>query len=98
MERKNAWKKYGKEDLKTVFDFSEAYRQFISCCKTERECVKEAVRLAKERGYRDLQDVIAKNETLSAGDKVYAVNKEKAVVLYHIGKELVNRFLLHMKI
>lgn len=24
MERKNAWKKYGKEDLKTVFDFSEA--------------------------------------------------------------------------
>lgn len=60
MERKNAWKKYGKEDLKTVFDFSEAYRQFISCCKTERECVKEAVRLAKERGYRDLQDVIAK--------------------------------------
>ena len=56
MERKNAWKKYGKEDLKTVFDFSEAYRQFISCCKTERECVKEAVRLAKERGYRDLQD------------------------------------------
>ena len=87
MERKNAWKKYGKEDLKTVFDFSEAYRQFISCCKTERECVKEAVRLAKERGYRDLQDVIAKNETLSAGDKVYAVNKEKAVVLYHIGKE-----------
>ena len=66
MERKNAWKKYGKEDLKTVFDFSEAYRQFISCCKTERECVKEAVRLAKERGYRDLQDVIAKNETLSA--------------------------------
>lgn len=87
MERKNAWKKYGKEDLKTVFDFSEAYRQFISCCKTERECVKEAVRLAKERGYRDLQDVIAKNEILSAGDKVYAVNKEKAVVLYHIGKE-----------
>ena len=43
--------------------------------------------LQKERGYCDLQDVIAKNETLSAGDKVYAVNKEKAVVLYHIGKE-----------
>ena len=43
--------------------------------------------MQKERGYRDLQDVIAKNETLSAGDKVYAVNKEKAVVLYHIGKE-----------
>ena len=54
MERKNAWKKYGKEDLKTVFDFSEAYRQFISCCKTERECVKEAVRLAKEQGRHDL--------------------------------------------
>ena len=27
MERKNAWKKYGKEDLKTVFDFSEGNKE-----------------------------------------------------------------------
>ena len=54
MERKNAWKKYGKEDLKTVFDFSEAYRQFISCCKTERECVKEIIFQAQRAGDRDL--------------------------------------------
>lgn len=87
MEKKNAWLKYSEEDKKKVFDFSEQYRQFISRCKTERECVKEAVRLAESRGYRDLQEIIRKQETLKAGDKVYAVNMNKAIVLYHIGKQ-----------
>lgn len=87
MEKKNAWLKYSAEDKKQVFNFSEQYRRFISDCKTERECVKEAVKLAEEKGYRDLQEVIDRQETLSAGDKVYAVNKDKAIVLYHIGKQ-----------
>lgn len=87
MERKNAWLKYDEKSRKEVFDFSEDYRQFISKCKTERECVKEAVALAESRGYRNLSDVIAANESLKPGDKVYAINMNKAVVLYHIGKQ-----------
>ena len=74
MERKNAWKKYSDEDKNNVFTFAEEYRTFISECKTERECVKKAVALAEKAGYRDLQEIIAANETLKAGDKVYAVN------------------------
>ena len=85
--KKDIWNNYSASEKKALEKLCLNYRHFLSKCKTERECVKEAVRLAKERNYRDLQDVIAKNETLSAGDKVYAVNKEKAVVLYHIGKE-----------
>lgn len=87
MERPNAWKKYNDNDKKKVFDFAEKYRQFISECKTERECVKEAVELAKKYGYEDLKDVIKEGRSLKAGDKVYAVNMGKAVVLYNIGKE-----------
>ena len=41
-----------------VFDFAEQYRQFISKCKTERECVKEGVRLLKEAGYADLKELL----------------------------------------
>jgi len=41
--------------------------------------------------YRDLADVIAKGETLQAGDKVYAVNMKKAIVLFHIGAEPMER-------
>ena len=40
MEREVAWSKYNEESVKEVFDFAEDYRQFISKCKTERECVK----------------------------------------------------------
>ena len=79
--------KYNDDDKKKVFDFAEKYRQFISECKTERECVKEAVELAKKYGYEDLNDVIKEGRSLKAGDKVYAVNMGKAVVLYNIGKE-----------
>ncbi len=87
MERPNAWLKYSEEDKKNVFDFAEKYRRFISDCKTERECVKAAVALAKEHGYEDLADVIARGKSLKAGDKVYAVNMGKAIVLFHIGEE-----------
>ena len=87
MERKNAWEKYDESGKKDVFEFSEKYRKFISSCKTERECVKESVELAKAAGYKDLYEVIKNNETLSAGDKVYAVNMNKAIVLFSIGKK-----------
>ena len=87
MERQNVWNKYDKNKMKEVFDFSEHYRKFISECKTERECVKRAVILAKKNGYRDIKDVIRNNEKLKAKDKVYAVNKGKAIVLFNIGEE-----------
>lgn len=90
MERKNAWKKYSDEDKNNVFTFADGYKTFISECKTERECVKKAVELAKKAGYRDLQKIIAANETLKAGDKVYAVNMKKAIVLFNIGSEPIS--------
>lgn len=85
--RENAWKKYDEETMKKVFDFSEGYKKFISDCKTERECVEEAIRMAKEHGYRDLEDVIRNQETLQPGDKVYANNMGKTIALFLIGKQ-----------
>lgn len=90
MERANAWNKYDSKKKAEVFDFAEKYRQFISKCKTERECVKEGVNLLKEAGYEDLKDVIADNRTLKAGDKVYAVNMNKALVAFNIGEEPIS--------
>ena len=88
MERKNAWSKYTSEkDLKKVMAFGEEYRQFLSACKTERECVAFFVEKAKEAGYLDLNDVIAEGKTLKAGDKVYAVNKGKMMAVFNIGTE-----------
>lgn len=86
MERLNAWNKYDEDMKKKVFDFADEYRRFISLCKTERECVEEGVRILKVSGYKDLKDVIAADEKLKAGDKVYAVNMNKAIVAFNIGE------------
>ena len=49
---KNAWEKYDDNGIKEVFDFNEGYKNFISKCKTERECVKETIKIVEEKGYR----------------------------------------------
>lgn len=89
MERLNAWNKYDEDMKKKVFDFADEYRRFISLCKTERECVEEGVRILKAAGYKDLKDVIAAGEKLKAGDKVYAVNMNKAIVAFNIGEDSI---------
>lgn len=87
MERKNAWEKYDNEGIKKVFAFNEGYKEFMSKCKTERECVTEVIRIVEEQGYKNLDTVIKNNETLKAGDKVYANNMDKAIALFLIGEK-----------
>lgn len=84
---KNAWNKYDDKGIKEIFDFNEGYKNFISNCKTERECVKETIRIAEANGYKNLDDIISNNEELRSGDKVYANNMNKAIALFIIGEE-----------
>ena len=86
-KKTSVWSKYTMEERAAVDVLAHGYIDFLSDCKTERESVTEAVRRARAAGYRDLADVIANGETLAAGDKVYAVNMKKAIVLFHIGTE-----------
>lgn len=85
MERINAWKKCDETKKTEVFDFCEGYRKFISECKTERECASKCVEMAEKSGYENLNDIILSGKTLRPGDKVYASNKGKALVLFNIG-------------
>ena len=87
MKRKNAWTECDSIKLQKVMEFGEEYRAFISECKTERECTSKSIELAKQYGYSNLKDVIEEGRSLKAGDKVYAVNKGKSLVLFNIGKE-----------
>lgn len=83
----NLWGKYSEEEKKQVMEFCEGYRSFLSACKTERECVHYAVKEAEEHGFKSIDKVLAENGKLSAGDKVYAVNMDKSVVLFVLGSE-----------
>ncbi|EJP32211.1 aminopeptidase I zinc metalloprotease [Selenomonas sp. FOBRC9] len=84
-KEQSVWLKYTSEERAAVDDLARDYIDFLSTCKTERESVVEAVRLAEACGYRDLGGLVARGEKLKAGDKVYAVNMKKAIVLFHIG-------------
>lgn len=84
---KNAWLKFDEKGRLDIFNFCEGYKNYMSVCKTERESVLEAVKLAEEKGYRDLNLVIKNGEILKSGDKVYLNNKDKALVLFLIGNE-----------
>ncbi len=90
-KKTSVWSKYTEAERAAVDELARGYIDFLSDCKTERESVTEAVRLAQAAGYRDLADVIAAGAKLKAGDKVYAVNMKKAVVLFHIGTEPMER-------
>ena len=90
MIHENAWNTYSAEDLTRLEKLSADYIAFLNSSKTERECASFIVETAKKHGYRDLADVIAKGEKLGKGDKVYAVNMNKMVMLMNIGEDIVN--------
>lgn len=93
MERKNAWNFYSPQERKRAEDICHAYCHFLDCSKTERECAASAVKLARAQGYRDLKTIREANEPLKPGDKVYACYMEKAVVLFQIGAEPMEKGL-----
>ena len=48
MERENAWNGYETEELKKVDALNQEYRTFLNEGKTERECVKLAVKIDRK--------------------------------------------------
>ena len=86
MERPNAWKDYTAEQLDQLHYLCEGYKAYISDNKTERECCAAAVDAWPRRPATcDLAAKIAAGEALKPGDKVYAVNRGKALMLVDMG-------------
>lgn len=80
---KTVWEKYEGEQLNALYAFNEDYRKFLSVAKTEREFTTESEKLAKANGFVNLEEV---NE-VKPGDKVYAINRGKNIVLFVIGNK-----------
>ena len=87
MEYKNTWELYDEEQLKAVDAFAQEYMGFLDNGKTERECIDQIVNMIEEKGYRELDAVIASGDSLAAGDKVYSVWMNKSIVMFRIGKD-----------
>lgn len=87
MERKNTWLSYNEEDKKNLEVLAADYKEYLTNGKTERECVKESVKLAQRAGYKDLEHFIAEERQLKPGDKVYRTWMDKTIVLFQIGSK-----------
>lgn len=87
MERKNCFTYYDENEKLQLENTCNLYMDFLSRCKTERECVKEIIAMAEKAGYKDLDSVISSGEKLKCGDKIYSVCMKKAVALFRIGKK-----------
>lgn len=83
--------KYEKKDIFTSMDaseinevdkYSKEYMSFLSTAKTEYLCVEEAIKMLENAGFNKISD----KEQLKVGDKVYFVNKNKAIFAAIIGK------------
>ncbi|QBD86990.1 aminopeptidase [Clostridium tetani] len=81
------WNNYDENDMKNVFEIAERYKKFLSECKTERECIKEFIKIAEENEYKNLENIFRKGEKLNPGQKVYVNNKDKTLALFVIGKK-----------
>lgn len=90
MEKTNVWTTYNEEQLKELHEINEKYKKCLDQGKTERECVKLAVDMAKKAGYRDLQSVLCEGKPLLPGEKVYAVGMDKTIVLFQMGRKPIS--------
>ncbi|MBO4359046.1 MAG: aminopeptidase [Erysipelotrichaceae bacterium] len=79
---KTVWDKCQKADMEKVMAFAEDYKRFLDSAKTEREAVKETIRLAKKAGFKEFA-----GKKIKAGDKLYFNNRGKSLALFVIGKK-----------
>lgn len=83
-DRPYAWEVMEEKERKESTRFAEGYKEFLSVAKTERTAVLRGIALAEKNGFKPLE----KAKTLKAGDKVYAVNRNKALVCIVLGNNL----------
>ena len=75
-------KALSQEEIQKADDFCVGYKKFLDSSPVEREAVGYTLKLAKEAGFTEYNE----NASYNAGDRVYIVNRDKAIALAVIGK------------
>lgn len=80
---KNGWDRLSKTEEDELNAYCEDYKKYLDAGKTEREVVAETVRLAQAKGFRPF----TRGMTVQPGDKLYRVNRGKAIMLAVVGAQ-----------
>ena len=86
---KSGWLSASDEDRGAIYDFARAYMDFIGSSKTERLIVEHAEQIAREHGFRHIDEY----GELHAGDKVLFNNRGKNLYLAVIGSRNIEEGL-----
>ena len=86
-KRENGYRSLSESEREATHEYCEGYKTFLDRGRTEREVVQYTVELAEARGYRPFR----RGDALKPGDKVYRVNRGKAIMLAVIGTEPLDK-------
>lgn len=70
------------DEIKKADEFCVGYKEFLDNSPVEREAVVYSRKLAEENGFAEFEQ----DKEYKAGDKVYFINRDKAIALAVIGK------------
>ena len=86
-KKENVFDVRTKKDEKAISDYAKGYMTFLDNAKTEREAVKESVKMLEAQGFKayKLGDKIKK------GGKYYLNNRDKSLYAFVAGKEDVEK-------
>ncbi|NLO48057.1 MAG: aminopeptidase [Clostridiales bacterium] len=82
-QQKNCYELMPEDELNACYVFAENYKRFLDGARTERLAVSMAVKLAEEKGFRPY----VYGQKVAPGDKVYDINRGKALTLAVIGEK-----------
>ena len=79
----NGYNKIEESELKEVSNYSKGYIDFLNKNRTERECSIWAEGILKANGFEEFDS----KKTYKAGDKIYKLQRNKAIMAAVIGSE-----------
>ena len=87
--KKVGWESIDEVKKNEIMGYCNSYMDFLDSGKTEREIIKESVKIAEINGFRNINNL----EKLNPGDKIYFVNREKSMYLAVIGYDNIEKGL-----
>ena len=82
-EKKNVFEQANDIEVDEMYKYANEYIDFLNHAKTEYKCVEYILKELRENGFKDINEY----SSLKENDKVYFVNKERAIFACVIGKD-----------
>lgn len=81
--KKTGWEAMTEDIKNSVFKFADEYMNYLNSSKTEKEIVKNSKDILMKNGFVDVNE----KQELQAGDKVFLINRDRALYAAIIGEE-----------